>query len=119
MIDEYDAMVKNKTWTLIPPSSSCANLVGTKWVYRIKRNKDGIVERYKARLVAKVYHQRPGVDFTDTYSPVVKPTTIRLILSMAVSSKWMVRQLDVSNAFLHGTLDEEVYMSQPQGFVHP
>ena len=76
MLDEYDAMVKNKTWTLVPPSSSCANLVGTKWVYRIKRNKDGTMEIYNARLVAKGYHQRPRVDFTDTYNPIVKPTTI-------------------------------------------
>ena len=112
-------MVKNQTWTLVPPSKSCPNVVGTKWVYRIKQHKDGTVDRYKARLVAKGYHQRPGIDFTDTFSPVVKPTTIHIILSMAVSYKWEVRQLDVSNAFLHGTLDEDVFMSQPQGFVHP
>ncbi len=115
---EFDALLKNHTWTLVPPSPS-QNIVGCKWVFRIKRNADGSIERYKARLVAKGFHQQPGVDYTETYSPVIKPTTVRTILSIAISAGWCIRQIDIQNAFLHGHLSEEVYMSQPPGYNHP
>uniref|UniRef100_A0A2N9J149 Reverse transcriptase Ty1/copia-type domain-containing protein n=1 Tax=Fagus sylvatica TaxID=28930 RepID=A0A2N9J149_FAGSY len=77
------------------------------------------IARYKARLVAKGFHQQQGIDFDETFSPVIKPPTVRLILSLAVSLQWPLRQLDVKNAFLHGTLKEEVYMTQPQGYIDP
>jgi hypothetical protein len=121
MSDECDALVRNGTWELVPPDST-QNIVGYKWIFRIKRNTDGSVDSFKARLVAKGFHQRPGVDYLDTFSPVVKPTTVCVVLSLAVSRGWTLCQLDVNNAFLQGHLSETVHMQQPQGFVdqdHP
>lgn len=81
---EFDALLRNGTWDLVPPDFS-QNVVGCKWVYRIKRKPDGTVDKFKARLVAKGFHQHPGVDFQETFSPVIKPATVRLVLSLAVS----------------------------------
>ncbi|KAK8921769.1 hypothetical protein KSP39_PZI020770 [Platanthera zijinensis] len=116
MLEEYHALIKNNTWTLVPPQHSL-NIVGCKWVYKIKRRADGTIEHHKARLVAKGFHRRPGVDYEETYCPVVKHTTIRLILSIAHSNGWSIRQLDIRNAFLNGDLTEQVYMEHPPGFI--
>ena len=118
MEQEFQALLKNDTWQLVPPVSG-VNIIDSKWVFKVKRHADGSIERYKARLVAKGFKQRYGLDYEDTFSPVIKPTTIRLLLSLAVTRGWFLRQLDVQNAFLHGVLEEEVYMRQPPGFVDP
>uniref|UniRef100_A0A2N9F0Q4 Reverse transcriptase Ty1/copia-type domain-containing protein n=1 Tax=Fagus sylvatica TaxID=28930 RepID=A0A2N9F0Q4_FAGSY len=115
---EFDALLKNHTWTLVP-SSSAQNLIGCKWVFRIKHHADGSIERFKARLVAKGFHQQPGIDYGETYSPVIKPTTVRAVLSIAISTGWSIRQIDIQNAFLHGQLSEDVFMAQPPGYQHP
>ncbi|XP_066396527.1 uncharacterized protein [Miscanthus floridulus] len=112
---EYNALINNKTWHLVPPKRGI-NVIDCKWVYKVKRKSDGSLDRYKARLVAKGFRQRYGIDYEDTFSPVVKPATIRTILSIAVSRGWSLRQLDVQNAFLHGYLEEDVYMKQPPGY---
>jgi len=95
------------------------NIVECKWVFRIKRKANGSIEHYKARLVAKGFHQQPGIDFSEIYSPVIKPITIRTMLSLAISAGWPIHQVDVSNTFLHGSLQETVYMEQPPRFQHP
>jgi histone deacetylase 1/2 len=117
MNTEFDALLQNGTWNLVPKPSN-ANLVGCKWVYWIKRKANGDIDRFKARHVAKGFYQQEGVDFSETFSPVVKPTTVRLVLSLAVSRGWPLRQIDVQNAFLHGYLHKDVYMAQPPGFIH-
>ena len=118
---EFQALQKQHTWSLVPAPPH-ANLVGCKWIFKIKLHNDGSIARYKARLIAKGFHQQAGIDYSETFSPVVKPATVRLVLAIAVSCNWPLKQLDVSNAFLHGLLKEEVYMQQPPGYVdadHP
>ena len=109
MDEEFSALQRQNSWSLVPTTPSI-NLVGCKWVYKLKLHSDGSIARYKALLVAKSFHQQPGIDYTETFSPVVKPATVRLILTIAVSFKWSLKQLDISNAFLHGFLKEEVFM---------
>jgi hypothetical protein len=116
MEEEYAALLANQTWDLVPCPSGC-NVVTGKWIWTHKRRADGTLERYKARWVLRGFTQRPGVDYDETFSPVVKPATVRTVLSLALSRSWPVHQLDVKNAFLHGTLFETVYCSQPAGFV--
>ena len=113
---EFEALQRQNTWVLVPPPSNRFP-IGCKWIYRIKRNSDGTVARYKARLVAKGYDQAYGLDYSETFSPVVKQQTIRLVLSLAMHHQWQLHQLDVSNAFLHGELEEEIYMQQPPGYI--
>jgi Reverse transcriptase (RNA-dependent DNA polymerase) len=117
MATEINALVANQTWKLVPRSAS-HNVIGCKWVFRIKHRADGTIDRFKAQLVTKGYNQYEGVDYNDTFSLVVRPTTIRLVLSIAISHNWSIRQFDVQNVFLHGDFLEPVYMDQPPGFTH-
>jgi hypothetical protein len=113
---EFQALLKNETWTLVPPHPGI-NVIDSKWVFKTNQRSDGSIERYKARLVEKGFKQRYGLDYDDTFSPVVKPATIRLLLSLAVTNGWHLHQLDVQNAFLHGVLVEEVYMLSHLGLL--
>ncbi|GJT42683.1 ribonuclease H-like domain-containing protein [Tanacetum coccineum] len=100
MYDEYNALVKNGTWLLVPRPAG-VNMVRSMWLFKHKFHADGTLSRYKARLVANGSSQQLGVDFDETFSPVVKPATIRTVLSLAVSRQWPIHQLDVKNAFLN------------------
>ncbi|GJU10100.1 ribonuclease H-like domain-containing protein [Tanacetum coccineum] len=121
MQDEFNALITNGTWVLVPRPPN-VNVVRSMWLFKHKFHADGSFSRYKARLVANGRNQQQGIDYDETFSPVVKPATIRTVLSLAVSRAWPIHQLDVKNAFLHGHLSETVYMHQPSGFTdhaHP
>jgi hypothetical protein len=115
MLEEMRALEKNNTWELVELPNG-KEPVGCKWVYTIKYSPEGKVERYKARLVAKGYTQTYGVDYEETFAPVAKMNTVRTLISCAANLGWNLFQLDVKNAFLHGDLEEEIYMHIPPGF---
>lgn len=115
---EFQALQSQGTWDLIP-SSSKYNVLGCKWIFKIKRNMDGSIARHKARLVAQGYQQEFGIDYEETFSPVAKMPTLRTLLTMTVTKDWPILQLDVSNVFLHGDIDHKIYMVQPPGFQDP
>ena len=115
MDKEIKALEVNNTWTLAPlPPGKTA--IGCKWVYRIKYFPNGSIERYKARLVAKGFTQKLGLDYFETFSLVTKSVSVRIVLSLAVVKGWVLHQMDINNAFLHGDLVEDVYMSLLLGF---
>ena len=118
MDEEVQALQTNCTWILVPRPAN-TNIVGSKWVFQTKYLPDGSIERLKAHIVAKGYTQVLGLDYTDTFSPIIKATTVHVVLSLDVTNKWSLRQLDVKNAFLNGHLTKHVYMEQPLGYIDP
>jgi hypothetical protein len=118
MEEEYGALMSNGTWELVPrPRGS--NVVTGNWVFTHKFLSDGTFNCYKARWVLWGFTQCPEVDYNETFSPVVKPATVRTVLALVASHAWPIQQLDVKNIFLHDTLSETVFYSQPIGFVNP
>jgi hypothetical protein len=107
--------MSNGTWDLVPRPQGFNVVTGFTHKFRA----DGTFDRYKARWVLRGFTQRPDVDYDETFSPVVKPATVRTVLATVVSHNWPIQQLDVKNAFLHGTLTETVYCCQPTGFADP
>jgi hypothetical protein len=115
---EIKNLTKNNTWKLVElPKNRKA--VKSKWVFNIKRNKNGKVEKYKSRLVAKGCSQKAGIDYQETFSPVVRYASMRLILAISVEYDFIVHQMDVVSAYLNGELQDEIYMEQPEGFIDP
>jgi hypothetical protein len=115
MDQEIESIEANNTWELSDVPKG-VNVIGVKWIYKTKINEKGNVEKYKARLVAKGYSQKHGVDFNEVFAPVARWDTIRAILAFAAKEKWIVSQLDVKSAFLHGELVEDIYVDQPLGY---
>jgi hypothetical protein len=114
----YLCCTGNGTWELVSQPRD-SNVVTDKWVFTHKLHADGSFDRYKARWVLRSFTQHPGVDYDETFNLVVKPATVHTVLATAVSRDWLVQQLDVKNAFLHGTLSETVFCSQLTGFTDP
>ncbi|CAM8906692.1 unnamed protein product [Rhodiola kirilowii] len=117
MNKEIAALEMNHTW-IITDLPSNQPLTDYKWIFMIKLKSDGTIERYKARLVAKGFTQIEGLDYNETFAHVAKMTTVRCLLVIAVIRSWPIFQLDVDNAFLHGSLDEDVYMKLPPGYFN-
>eukprot|EP00253_Pinus_taeda_P012398 PITA_12398 len=113
---EYDALIKNDTWKLVDPPLG-TKPIGCKWVYKNKYKVDGSLDKHKVRLVAKGFAQKEGVDYEETFAPTAKWATIRTLFALAAQNGWKVHQMDVKTAFLNGDLKENVFMSQPEGFV--
>nr|GEY12550.1 ribonuclease H-like domain-containing protein [Tanacetum cinerariifolium] len=116
MYDEYKALIDNNTWVHVPRPQN-VNTVRSMWLYEHKYNADGSLNRYKARLVANGHSQQQGIDCDETFSLVVKPATIRSVISLVVSREWPIHHLDMKNAFLHGHLTETVHKHQPPEFI--
>ena len=115
---EFESLMKNETWKLVELPSD-RKPIGCKWVFKVKYCSDGKIERFKARLVAKGYAQKYGIDYDETFSPVVRFSSIRALLAYAVQNGLLIHQMDVVTAFLNGNLEEEIYMEQPDGYIQP
>jgi len=111
MNDEMNALIKNQTWDFVPKPKEVKPIT-CKWVYKIKRKADGSVDRYKARIVAHGFSQKYGEDYDETFSPVAKMISVRVIISLAAHHQWKLWQLDVKNAFLYCEIDKDIYMSR-------
>ena len=118
MESEYFSLLKNDTLNLVPPPEG-KSIVGSRWILKVKRDQDGGVDRFKATLVAQGYSQAKGVDYDKVFSPVARYTSVRSLLALANAHDLETHQMDVKTAFLNGSLDCEIYMSQPEGFVDP
>ena len=116
MKTEMESMYSNQVWTLFDPAVG-VKPIGYKWIYKKKRGIDGKVETFKARLVAKGYTQKEGFDYEKTFSPIAMIKSIRILLAIANHMDYEIWQMDVKKAFLNGSLDETIYMVQPEGFI--
>lgn len=113
--EEYDSLVRNDVFDLVPLPNR-KKLIQNRWVFSIKRDRKGNILRHKGRLVAKGFTQRKGIDYNQTFAPVVRFESLRMLLALAAHDRMDMTQFDVKTAFLNGTIEEEIYMSQPEGF---
>ena len=117
MESKYNSVLENNTWDLVPPPEK-KNAIGSKWVYKVKRNADGSVERFRARLVAQGYSQSEGIDYEEVFAPVARYNSIRSLLAVGTVCDWEMHQMDVKTAFLQRQLEKEIYLKQPDlGFI--
>ena len=115
MDEKIEAIKKNQTWQLVNPQEG-KDAIGVKWIYKTKFDVDGNIVKHEARLVAKGFSQQPGIDYNDTFSPVARLDTVRIVLAIAGHHEWKFYQMDVKSSFLNGILQEEVYVQQPPGY---
>ena len=119
MKEEMKSLIKNKTWVLVT-RTKLQKLIGCKWIFKRKVEATlGNKVRYKARLVSKGYTQKEGIDYNEVFSPVVKDSSVRILMSVVCQNDWELQQMDVKTTFLHGELEESIYMEQPEGFIEP
>ena len=118
MDDEMRALIQNDTWEIVNLPKE-KKLVGCRWIFTLKYNTDGTLDRHKARLVARGYTQAYGIDYQETFAHVAKLNTIRIMISLAINLDWPLLQYDIKNAFLNGDLKEEIYMDIPPGYDNP
>src|SRR5580698_8673389 len=115
MQEEMESHKQNGTWELVERPQD-TKLLDSRWVYKVMTNQDGSIERYKARLVVRGYRQQFGIDYNETFASVSRAESLRLLMAIAAANQLVIKQFDVKTAFLHGNLDEVIYMSQPEGF---
>jgi hypothetical protein len=115
MKEELTMIVKNETWMLVDRPVH-KKVISVKWIFKTKLHADENNNKHKARLVVKGYSQEPGIDFTDTFAPVSRLDTIKLLLALVAQNGWYIFQFDVKSTFLNGVLNEEIYVEQPDGF---
>lgn len=115
MDEEYQSIIKNDVWDIVPRPKG-KSVVSSKWLFKIKHNADGSIEKYKARFVARGFSQREGIDYEETFAPVARYTSIRTIIAIIAAKGWKLHQMDVKTAFLNGVIEEEVYIEQLKGY---
>ena len=115
MVEEYDSIVKTSVWEIVPRPID-KSVVGSRWIYKVKQDVDGSVEKYKDKFVAWGFSQIEGIDYGETFSPISRYSSIISILALSAQMGWRIHQMDVKTAFLNGIIEEEVYIEQPEGF---
>ena len=116
--DEMESLISNRTWKLVDLPSGFKT-IGCKWVIRKKLKPDGSIDKFKAKLIARVFKQKANLDFLDTFSPVTRIISIRLLIAIAAIFDLKIHQMNVKTAFLNGDLEKEIYIDQSEGFVEP
>ena len=115
MVEEYDSIVKNSAWEIVPRPVNKL-VVGSRWIYKEKQVVDGSVEKYKAKFVARGFSQIRGIDYDETFAPIVRYSSIRSILALSAQMGWCIHQMDVKTTFFNLIIEEEVYIDHPKGF---
>jgi hypothetical protein len=115
MDEEIDSIERNNTWDLVNLPKGKKS-IGVKWVFKTKLNPEGDIEKYKARLVAQGFSHQPSIDYNETFAPIPRIDTVRMVLAIAAQNRWIMHHMDAKSSFLNGYLEKEVYVRQPPGY---